>query len=93
MIARLEITGREATRAEIAQPLLYSVADAAKLLGIGRSTCWSLIAAGEIEIVRVCRRTLVKSSSVQKIAQQGTSPRGEKTRRKGGAKDLDRNEQ
>ena len=66
------------TAAMLNKALLYGVSDAAKVLGIGRSTVWSLIAAGQLEVVHIGRRTLVKHASIQKLAEQGVQLREDK---------------
>jgi excisionase family DNA binding protein len=52
-------------------PLLISVDEAAKTLGIGRTTAWALIKRGTLDTVRIGRRTLVTSGSVRVIAKEG----------------------
>ena len=39
--------------------VMYSVAEAARLLGIGRSTAYELVLRGELQAVRLGRRWLV----------------------------------
>jgi len=39
--------------------LVYTVAEAAELLGIGRSTAYELVARGELPTVRIGRRLVV----------------------------------
>ncbi len=52
---------------------LLSVAEAARWLGIGRSTLYGEIGRGALRSIRVGRRRLVPSSAV---AQYATSPPG-----------------
>ena len=49
----------------IAQPLSVRVKDACRLTGIGRSKLYELIAAGEIEVVKVGTITLIPMDSLQ----------------------------
>ena len=44
--------------------LLYRVDDAARKLGVGRSTMWGLISNGEIRVVRLGRSTRVPASEL-----------------------------
>ena len=46
-------------------PLLLGVRDAAHVLGIGRSTLYELIAAGEIEVVHIGRSARVPVVALQ----------------------------
>jgi len=39
--------------------LLHTIPDAGEQLGIGRSTLYELMAAGEIQTVKIGRRTLI----------------------------------
>lgn len=48
--------------------LLHPVADAAEILGVGRSTIYRLIAAGEIGTVKIGRRTLVAQTELERYA-------------------------
>jgi excisionase family DNA binding protein len=68
----------EAIRAEIraeaapfpgAPDLLLSVADAARLLGIGRSRLYAEIGRGDLRTIKVGRRRLIPASSVEKFIQ------------------------
>jgi excisionase family DNA binding protein len=47
------------------EPLLLEVRDAAQVLGIGRSTLYELIAAGEIEVVHIGRSARVPVVALQ----------------------------
>lgn len=48
---------------------MYSVIDAAKILGISRSTLYELISAGEIEIVKLGRRTLITRPTLESFVR------------------------
>jgi excisionase family DNA binding protein len=54
------------------QAILASIPDAQRALGIGRSTAYRLIDAGKLETVKIGRRTLVRVSSIQALAGEGT---------------------
>jgi excisionase family DNA binding protein len=54
------------------EPLALSIKDAAKALGLGRTTIYAMIADGRLEIFKIGRRTLVKMESIRRvIAGQG----------------------
>lgn len=40
-------------------PIAHSINDAARLLGVGRTTLYALIAANEISVAKIGTRTLV----------------------------------
>jgi excisionase family DNA binding protein len=48
--------------------LLYSVTDAARLLGIGKSTLWGMISRGEIGTRKIGRRTLILRQTLERFA-------------------------
>ena len=63
----------------MAERLLYPLPEAQVLLSFGRSKLYELIAAGEIEVVKVGRRTLVPRESLERFvarlrAAASTSP-------------------
>jgi excisionase family DNA binding protein len=54
------------------EPLAISIKDAAKALGLGRTTIYAMIAAGRLDSFKIGRRTLVKMESIRRvIAGQG----------------------
>lgn len=50
--------------------LLHPVPSAAAVLGIGRSTLYQLIASGEIEVVKIGRRTLVAQTELERYVRE-----------------------
>lgn len=46
---------------------MYTVAETAKVLGIGRSTAYELVNQGEIEAVRIGKRWLVSPAVLENI--------------------------
>lgn len=46
--------------------LLHPIPDAAAVLGIGRSTLYELITAGEIATVKIGRRTLITQDELER---------------------------
>lgn len=63
-VRRLEGTGTMSSL----QPMLCSIMDAAKALGLGRSKLYELIAEGRLETVTIGRRRLVRVASVRTLA-------------------------
>lgn len=54
----------------VSRPLTVRVREACRLTGIGRSKFYELIAAGEIEIVKVGTITLVPVTSLTKFLRR-----------------------
>ncbi len=54
---------RQGARAGVV-PLVFSVAEAAELLGVSRSCAYGLVSCGELAAVRVGRRLLVRCDAV-----------------------------
>ena len=50
-------------------PLLLSVAQAAELLGVSRSTPYQLVAAGRVPVVRLGRTVRVPRREVERLAE------------------------
>jgi hypothetical protein len=68
---------RTSTEAAL-RPLTVSVKSAAELLGIGLTSMWGLIGAGDgrVQVIRIGRRTLVVVASLDSlIASLSTSAR------------------
>lgn len=53
--------------------LLASIAEAGKMLSLGRTTIYRLIEEKELEVVRIGRRTLIRTDSIRRLA--GENPR------------------
>lgn len=51
--------------------LAVSVNEAARILGIGRTSLYSMIHAGRIESLKLGRRTLIKTASLRRIIDEG----------------------
>jgi excisionase family DNA binding protein len=54
-------------------PITVRVREACRLTGIGRSKLYELIAAGEIEIVKVGSMTLIPRAALQRFLDQRRS--------------------
>ena len=50
--------------------LLHPVPDAALVLGIGRSTLYTLIAQGKIRAVKIGRRTLIAQDELERYVHE-----------------------
>ncbi|MDH2131932.1 helix-turn-helix domain-containing protein [Sphingobium yanoikuyae] len=51
------------------EPLVLSINDTAKALGVGRSSIYALIKSGGLDAIKIGRRTLLTTESVRRIAQ------------------------
>jgi excisionase family DNA binding protein len=54
----------------LSTPLAVRVREACRLMGIGRSKLYELIAAGEIQIIKVDSITLIPVAGLQEFLQQ-----------------------
>jgi len=52
--------------------LYVSVAEACRLVGLGRTTMYELIGAGRIESITIGRRRLINSASLQSLGGVGS---------------------
>jgi excisionase family DNA binding protein len=55
--------------------LLLAIPEAARALGIGRSTLYELIAAGDIEIVHIGRSARVTVAGLHEFVERRRTPR------------------
>ena len=51
----------------VLEPLSVSVRDAGKIIGLGKTKTFELIAAGSLESFKVGRKTLVRMSSIRRL--------------------------
>jgi excisionase family DNA binding protein len=51
-------------------PLLYSIAEAARLLGVGRTKAYDLIDRGDLETVYIDARRLVIAASLNALIER-----------------------
>ncbi len=49
------------------QPLLLSVPEAARLLGVGTTLCWDMVHAGQVPSIRLGRRVLVPRAALERL--------------------------
>lgn len=51
-------------------PLLHQIPEVCRMLGIGRSMLYELIASGRLLVVKIGARTLVPADEVQRLASE-----------------------
>ncbi len=50
-------------------PLLLSVPQTARLLGVGTTLCWEMVHTGQLSSVRIGRRVLIPRTVVEQLAR------------------------
>lgn len=53
-----------------ATPRLVTIVDAARLLGVGRTTIYDLIARGQLEVVHIGRAARIPTASVDRFVEE-----------------------
>ena len=56
------------------EKLVYSVEEAAKLLGIGRSSAYEAARSGELPVIRIGRRWLVSKQALDRMLLEAGQP-------------------
>lgn len=56
------------------EPLLYRVPELARALSISPSTCWSLIYAGKIKVVRIRTSVRIAHEEAERLVREGIAP-------------------
>lgn len=51
------------------EPLTLSINEAARVLGLGRTSIYALIADGRLDVVKIGRRTLVTTDSIHRLIE------------------------
>lgn len=64
------MTGRQTTPKS--ERFAYPVNDACHALGIGRTSLYELVKAGELKILRIAGRTLVPRSEIERLVRIST---------------------
>ena len=59
---------------QMTTPLLHSINSTTKILGIGRSSLYALIACKKIQIVKIGRRTLITDKEIRRYVEALTAP-------------------
>lgn len=49
------------------EPLVISINETAKVLGLGRTSIYAMIGDGRLETFKLGRRTLVKTASIRRL--------------------------
>jgi excisionase family DNA binding protein len=49
------------------EPLAVSVNDAARVLGLGRTSIYAMIGDGRLQTFKLGRRTLIKTASIRRV--------------------------
>ncbi len=52
------------------EPLAVSIKDAAKALGIGRTSIYAMIADGRLDAFKIGRRTLVRMELIRRLVEK-----------------------
>jgi len=60
--------------------LVYTVAEAGKLLGISRAFAYELVARGELPVIRLGRRRLVPKVALLALIAQSSAENGQASR-------------
>lgn len=63
------MTNTHTYRQPVIPPVLCSVSDAARILGIGKTKAYELITDGQLETVSIGTRRLVKIASIDKLIE------------------------
>lgn len=56
------------------KPLTYSVKDAARVSGLGRTTLYAMRAAGTLPMIKISGRTLIRALDLEAALQIGPTP-------------------
>lgn len=51
------------------EAIAISISEAAKALGVGRTSVYILIKEGRLEVFKLGRRTLVKAASIRRLVE------------------------
>ena len=56
------------------EPICVKVNDAARMIGVGRTKLYELIASGEIEVIKLGKSTRITTASLHKLVMQRRAP-------------------
>ena len=62
---------RQGSREIQMDQLTVSISETARILGLGRTTIYAMIANGRLEAIKLGRRRLVKAESIQRLLGLG----------------------
>ena len=54
---------------EMVEPLVLSIKDATRLIGLSRSTIYKMIGDGQLETIKIGRRTLIRTASIRSLVE------------------------
>ena len=57
------------------EPICVKVNDAARMIGVGRTKLYELIASGEIEVVKLGKSTRITTASLHKMVMRQREPK------------------
>ena len=57
------------------EPICVKVNDAARMIGVGRTKLYELIASGEIEVVKLGKSTRITTASLHKMVIRQREPK------------------
>lgn len=57
------------------EPICVKVNDAARMIGVGRTKLYELIASGEIEVVKLGKSTGITTASLHKMVMRQREPK------------------
>lgn len=70
----LRLVNREpVTRRHQGEPIAVRIPEAIRLIGIGRSKLYELIASGDVEVVKIGRCTLIPTASLHDLIERAKS--------------------
>ena len=52
------------------EPIFYGINDVAKMIGLGRSKVWEMVATGELFSVRIGKRRLIPTEEIARWKEQ-----------------------
>lgn len=55
------------------EPICVKVNEAARMIGVGRTKLYELIAAGEVDVVKLGKSTRVTTSSLKSLVERNVS--------------------
>lgn len=54
--------------------MAYRVNEACQCLGIGRTSLYELVKAGDLKLIKIAGRTLVPRSEIERLTRVGSTP-------------------
>lgn len=57
------------------EPICVKVNDAARMIGVGRTKLYELIASGEIEAIKLGKSTRITTASLKKLVMRQREPK------------------